>query len=903
MSSCAHPFLCWGDGKERCEDMPRNPRSGELVVQLQPGLDYSLVGAKSANLGRAIEHGFPVPPGFVITRNALNLFLTRSDLLNHARRLTHCSTGLTHPGRVENYRVFRLKLLATSFPRHLIDAITPFAECLSANAPYGLAVRSSTIYEDSACASFAGVYESFLGIRSLHELLKAIQRCWCAAWAPLALEYARKMGIAPEPDAMAVLVQPLLRADSAGVLFTADPMTGNPWRFVLESSFGLARDLMASAGEIPVDRFSFEWNTGDILSREIRTKKNALVPRVSGIEDIDISPDQQCEPSLSDQIASRIAQLGLQIDRVFGTRVDLEWVVVKESIHVVQVRPITALPAFFPHHLPAHLADRTWRPPKKWHFPFKRDDATVTLPFYRDKLITERYSRSLEVGPVETPYLRKCLAEMDFHGHRYLVQEKGVWPHMPPVKLEQYLIENEPQVRSTFLHNMNKRIHDVENTAICLENEEETLERAIDAILWVREEVWSLLGDTSGPSQFLAHHCRNLLNDFVDKHTPKVDVNDLTLGHHPALNPYFPHVLMGEAEKMAKLLEPERKRFESLSMNEFVAAMFEKDMQEAFAAALEDFCGRFCLVPPWQFEFPCEILRDPTCEILRLIRNAIKGAPSVGRVLEETTWRREAALAEIRETLASQTAELRRLERLYDWALFWGPALNQRVLRSGVPTRRLRRLFRSKQGVLLTAGLIDEIDDVLYFTVDDLKVIAVTGDIATGRRLLLKRRREYEHANRLDAPAFLGKAPEEESTTKPRVAADTNVAGKAEGKVIGATPAGPGRSTGIVRRIETLEEGDDVACSGNVVVLVKPVQSTNWHVPLLFSMLLRVRGLIVPDAPRMWMNHISQIARECRVPVVRVVPSDLGWFVDGCQVEVDGTGGIVTLTEPQARSR
>ena len=229
--------------------------------------------------------------------------------------------------------------------------------------------------------------------------------------------------------------------------------------------------------------------------------------------------------------------------------------------------------------------------------------------------------------------------------------------------------------------------------------------------------------------------------------------------------------------------------------------------------------------------------------------------------------------------------------------------MNQRVLRSGVPTRRLRRLFRSKQGVLLTAGLIDEIDDVLYFTVDDLKVIAVTGDIATGRRLLLKRRREYEHANRLDAPAFLGKAPEEEPTTKPRVAADTNVAGKAEGKVISATPAGPGRSTGIVRRIETLEEGDDVACSGNVVVLVKPVQSTNWHVPLLFSMLLRVRGLIVPDAPGMWMNHISQIARECRVPVVKVVTSNLGRFVDGCKVEVDGTGGIVTLIEPKARSR
>ncbi len=416
-------------------------------------------------------------------------------------------------------------------------------------------MRSSTNNEDSVRASFAGVYESFLGIRALDELLHAIKKCWCAAWVPLALEYERKMGIEPEPDAMAVLVQSLLPADSAGVLFTADPLTGNPWRFVLESSFGLARDLMTSTGQIPVDRFLFEWNTGDIMGRDISTKKNALIPGVSGIDNIDIPSDQQREPSLSDHIARQIAQVGLQIDRVFDTRVDVEWVVVGESIYVVQVRPITAMPAFFPHHLPPHLADMTWRSPKKWNFPFKRDDVTVTLPFYRDKLITERYSRSLEVGPVKTPCHRKYVAEMDFHGHRYLVQGKDPWPHMPPEELEQYLVEYEPQMRSELLHSMNTRITAVETKAVRLENEERTLERAIDAILWVREEAWSLLGDTSGPSQFLAHHCRNLLNDFVDKHTPNVDVNDLTLGHHPALDPYLPHVLMAEAEKMAKLLE------------------------------------------------------------------------------------------------------------------------------------------------------------------------------------------------------------------------------------------------------------------------------------------------------------------------------------------------------------
>jgi len=155
------------------------------------------------------------------------------------------------------------------------------------------------------------------------------------------------MGIQPAVDGMGVLLQSLVFADSAGVLFTADPLTGNPWRFVLESSFGLARDMVASTGNMPVDRFVFEWDTGKIHSREIVPKKTALVLGDSGIDTIDIPLDQQSEPSLNDNLASRIAQVGLQIDRAFGVRVDVEWVTKGNDIHIVQVRPITALPEFF----------------------------------------------------------------------------------------------------------------------------------------------------------------------------------------------------------------------------------------------------------------------------------------------------------------------------------------------------------------------------------------------------------------------------------------------------------------------------------------------------------------------------------------------------------------------------
>lgn len=873
--------------------MSLNPQSTELVIELQPGLDLSSVGAKSANLGKAIEHGFRVPPGFVITRQALNLFLEQSDLLGSLQKYLDHPADLPHTERTETYRTFCQKLLATPIPQTLINTITPLADALFTKTSCGLVARSSSIYEDTTTASFAGVYESFLGIHSTENLWASIQKCWCSAWAPLALDYTQKMGIAPKLDAMAVLVQLLLPADSAGVLFTADPLTGNPWRFVLESSFGLARDLVASTGATPVDRFLFEWDTGEILGRDIAPKKTALVPGASGIDNIDIPPERQTMPSLNVDLATQIAQVGLQIDRTFGARADIEWVVERNDIHIVQVRPITVLPEFFPHHLPAHLADQTWCPEKK---------STVTLPFQRGRLITERYNRYLEVGPVETPAHRKCGAELYFHGHRYSVQKSGPrrpWPQIPASQLEEYLVEYEPQMRAGFLHNNNTRFSATEQRAVRLENEVKTLEQAIDAILWAREEEWDLGAFIRGPSQHLCFRCRRLLSAFVDEHIPNVDVSDLTLGHHVELDPYWPHVLMADAEEMAKLLEPEHERFEGLSLEEFTKTLEVGEVSTPFIAALEDYCDRLGLVPPWQFHDLG--LEGKTIDILRLIRNALRGGPRIAQIVEGASRRRKAVVAEVRETLTAQPVELARFERLHDWALFWGPALNHRVLRSDVPRRKLRLFFRKMREVLLTTGLVDDVDDILYFTVEDLKVIAVTGDIVAGHRQLQKRRLEYEHNNRLVAPAFLGKPPEDGPTSETPAAPDANKTVAEVGALIEGKPGGPGRSRGIVRRIETLEEGDDVGGEEDVVVLVKPTMSTNSDVPLLFSMLLRVRGLILPDVSEMWTNHISQIARECRVPIVQVAPSDLERLVEGSQIDVDGTRGIVTILDVTAQ--
>ena len=478
------------------------------ATTLQQGLDYKSAGAKAANLGRAIGLGMTVPPGGVITRQALRLFLEESGLLASAERVI-TSRGEDRATRATMYKALCANVMEAPMPTAISKPVAALVATILDQAPHGLAVRSSGVHEDSATASFAGVYDSFLGLRTEAEMWTAVRRCWCSAWSPQAVDYVHRLEIELTVEGMGVLLQALVGADVAGVLFTADPRTGNPWQFMLEASFGLARDLVASTGTTPVDRFLFEWDTGEILERSTARKRAALVPGVSGIDSVDVPDERQTEPSLSDGLATRVAQVGLQLDRAFSTRVDVEWAVAGGEIHIVQVRPITALPAFFPHVLPAHLTDKTWLPAKQWNFSFRVLEGRVTPPLYRDKFITEKFNRYLQLGPIEMPVHRLSGAEMDFHGHRYLVADEHLpegWPGRLSTDQESYLIEYEPRMRAEYLHDIYSRFPAAERRAMRLIGEATTTAEAIEAILWAREEAWGFLAITAGPSQQCTTH-------------------------------------------------------------------------------------------------------------------------------------------------------------------------------------------------------------------------------------------------------------------------------------------------------------------------------------------------------------------------------------------------------------
>jgi len=351
-------------------------------IDLFDARDGSQVGGKAANLAGAIALGVRVPAGFVVTRNVLKHVLEVTGLMAPIKDYLEKDWGHRND-QWQHYERLRAMVLAAPIPEDVRTEVESFAEKLLASASAGLAVRSSGIHEDTVTASFAGVFKSFVGIATFEALWESIRLCWCSAWTPQVVSYARRKGLEITPDQMAVLVQEVVPADSAGVIFTADPLTGNPWCFVLNSTWGLAQAIVDGAS--PADRFVLEWDSGDILERYIAEKPTALISDRTGIKEVALPDDKSRTASLSDATIARIGQLALRLDRAFDRRVDIEWAVRGDVLYLVQVRPIVALPHFFPHELSAEEARLTWTPlDPAWYVQAEEGKALVA-PLFRDR--------------------------------------------------------------------------------------------------------------------------------------------------------------------------------------------------------------------------------------------------------------------------------------------------------------------------------------------------------------------------------------------------------------------------------------------------------------------------------------------------------------------------------------
>ncbi len=304
-------------------------------------------GGKGANLGEMTTAGFPVPGGFVLTTPAYDAFVQTNGLQEQIVELAQ-NVAMDDPsaGQMASEKISALFLqgaLGDALSGEITDAYSQLTQSsASICTADAVAVRSSATAEDLPTASFAGQQETFLNIRGEAALLDAVKKCWASLWTARAIAYRQRQAIDPAAVSLAVVVQRLIPAQAAGILFTANPVTGRRDEILINATWGLGEAIVG--GLVSPDTLLVDKANWQILSRATATKTVMTVRTEMGTEEQAVPDGQQDQPVLDDSTALALARLGAQIESHYGMPMDIEWAIADGAIAILQARPITALP-------------------------------------------------------------------------------------------------------------------------------------------------------------------------------------------------------------------------------------------------------------------------------------------------------------------------------------------------------------------------------------------------------------------------------------------------------------------------------------------------------------------------------------------------------------------------------
>src|SRR6266849_3017207 len=301
----------------------------------------SQVGGKGASLARMAAAGLPVPAGFHVTTAAYRRFVTKHGLQEQILAAVSAVTP-DQPATLEEASRQIGRLFAQSaMPDDIAEAIRrAYAALGGGDLP--VAVRSSATAEDLPELSFAGQQETYLNMRGEAMVLDAIKRCWASLWTARAIDYRARHGIAQEEVSLAVVVQELVPADAAGILFTANPLTGARDQVMINAALGLGEAIVS--GQVTPDTVVVDKASGAIIKQEITEKDVMTVRTLEGTHEEPVPADQRSRAVLSPAQAAELARIGVQIEDLYARPMDIEWVLHDGRVSVLQARPITALP-------------------------------------------------------------------------------------------------------------------------------------------------------------------------------------------------------------------------------------------------------------------------------------------------------------------------------------------------------------------------------------------------------------------------------------------------------------------------------------------------------------------------------------------------------------------------------
>ncbi|MSR14183.1 MAG: hypothetical protein EXR86_06365 [Gammaproteobacteria bacterium] len=327
--------------------------------------DIAAVGGKASSLGRLVANGYRVPPGFSVSTEAHSVFLTTDNL---AHRLRHIIATLDFDDAAAleaRTAEIRALIVNTEIPATIASEIVAAYEGLGANV--NVAIRSSGTAEDLAQASFAGMYDTYLDIVDVADVLTAVRRCWASMWTARVAAYRYQQGFDGETERLAVVVQQMVSPVTAGVMFTANPLTARTDEIVINASWGLGEGVVS--GILNPDTFILDRDTFALKSRDIGGKEKKIVrdpEQGRGTIQVVTSDDERTRASLNEPQARELATLGLNIMQAHGgLPQDIEWAWCEDKFYILQTRPVTGVEFTWDEDVdgwqpPAEAPDTTW---------------------------------------------------------------------------------------------------------------------------------------------------------------------------------------------------------------------------------------------------------------------------------------------------------------------------------------------------------------------------------------------------------------------------------------------------------------------------------------------------------------------------------------------------------------
>ncbi|MBK9713565.1 MAG: pyruvate, phosphate dikinase [Kouleothrix sp.] len=824
-------------------------------------------GGKGANLGELTRAGLPVPPGFVVTTAAYQAVLDASGL--HARiagRLRGLAAQDLAAVQSASAEIGGW-IAAAPVPGSIQSAISrAYAQLSERVAPAGaavpVAVRSSATAEDLPSASFAGQQETFLHVRGGAALLEHIRRCWASLWTAQAISYRAGMGFGHDAVSLAVVVQAMAPADVAGVMFTANPVSGRHDEILISASYGLGESVVG--GSVTPDTFVLAPD-GSARARTLGAKEQRIVPNGAGTRSEPVPVELRARFCLTAQDLAALAALAGRVQSHYGAPQDTEWALSDGKLFLLQARPITAMPA-------------------QLEAPARRDEAPINGKPFGVKQTVEYWPEP--PTPLDLSFFRYASAGSDA-----LYRMFGMRPaHELPQPVERpdgrmaVRISN-PRLSPAILWSVPAQL------LFARGDPQARWQPVADAMAGAVERWQAAAAAAEAPA--LARLLEQEMREFGTLLGRRFQAVFFAGIRPLLLLKLWTRVVGGKAGASAledRLMRavPFRTALQNQAVERLarVAADHGKGSPQ-LAAALERFMAEWGVrpargmagmpsVPTWR-ESPEQVLglvdallSDPDARAPEEAeRRQELDYRAASAEVERKLWpplrgRFRAALAQARASLVTREESLFRMEALI-------AAIRQTALRLGEALAR--------------EGALDAPGDVLFLLADELAP-AAQGRL-DARELVARRRRGYAevvaaHERGQHWLVTTGSVAREALSDK-KASRRARQAGGAN--TLSGLAASGGQATAPVCVIHGPHEFGKMVKGA---VLVAPFTAPIW------TPLFRLASAVVTEIGSP-VSHAAIVAREYGVPAVVAVPGATSALRDGQYVQVDGTRGVVTV--------